>query len=155
MSNLRNNALSTTSLFTSTLLNKDTYYRVQKVNLPGLSISNIETAMNMGIALNFPGTTVQYQLLTLTLIIDTQLNAWKEIVRYFQRLSTVNEGYNEDLTHMSLLQIYDSKNNYLFKIEFYGCLLHTLSDLDYDTTGNNEEFTIQIQIHYDYYKIVD
>lgn len=153
--NLRNNALSTNSLFSSTLLGKDIYYRVQNVILPGLSVMNINTDMNMGMMVNFQGSTVDYNPLNLKIIVDTKLNVWKTFVRFFQNISTPNQGHNNNLEHISLLQLYDSKNNLMFKVEFYGCMFKSISDLDYDFTSNNEELTLELNLDYDYYKIIE
>jgi hypothetical protein len=150
--NARNNSLNTSTLFNTTLFTPDTKYRIQHWTIPGLVVSHQQMNSRSG-PINLQGDSVDYNPLTVKLLVDEKLNSWKEIVSVFQKYQIPGTNTCIPITGESIVEVYDSKNNYLFKVIFHNCYLHTLSDLDYTTTDDNEEITLDLSIVYDFYTI--
>ena len=50
------------------------------------------------------------------------------------------------------IQMNNNKGHKLFKIEFYHCRIENIADIVLDTTDETTEYTLPIDIRYDYYK---
>lgn len=150
--NIRSNALDTGSLFTTTLFTPDTSYYVQEVNLPGVSINHPVENTRVG-TINLQGDVLSYNNLNLRLLVDEKLNLWKEILATFQKYHIPGTNTCEPVVGESFLEVYDGKNNYMFKVSFHNCYLSNLEDLNYMSTSDNETLVLGLTIVYDYYTI--
>jgi hypothetical protein len=150
--NSRSYSLGTNSLFTTTLLSSASSYFIQEWNLPGISINHQTESTKVGI-INLQGDINEYAPLDLKLIVDEDLLLWKEIVQVFQKYQIPGTNQCEPITGESFIELYDSKNKYLFKVVFHNCYFKNLGDLRYMTTDDNEIITVDLSIVYDYYTI--
>ena len=152
MKNVRSNALNTNSLFTTTLFTPDTAYHIQDANIPGISITHPQETTRVGIV-NFQGNIITYNELSVKLLVDEDLLAWKEIVKIFQTYHVPGTSDCLPIVGESFMEIFDSKSNYLFKICFHNCYLHSLGDLSYTTTDDNNLVILDVVLVYDYYTV--
>lgn len=150
--NSRSYSLNTNSLFNTTLLSSSTSYFIQEWNLPGISINHQVENTKAGI-INLQGDITEYAPLDLKLIVDEDLLLWKEIVQVFQKYQIPGTSECTPITGDSFIELYDSKNKYLFKVVFHNCYFKNLGDLRYMTTDDNETITVDLSIVYDYYTI--
>ncbi len=150
--NLRSNQLNTHTLFNTTLLSSDNNYRVQQWNIPGISCEHPVISSRSG-NMNLQSERVDYEPLDIKLIGDQNLILWKEIVGVFQTYHIPSTNTSEKKLGQSWVEVYNSKNEYLFKIVFHDCYIKSLDSLDYTTMEDNEAVIIGMTIVYDYYTI--
>jgi len=123
----------------------------QSVQHPGASVSAVEVAMPRIQGLPMPGDTISYGELTLNLILDEDLTAYKEVQKW---LEDSVYGKVDKIHHDITLIILTSHNNLCAKIKYKNCiptqlgaieLTSTTGDVTYvnfDTTFRFTEFEI-------------
>jgi hypothetical protein len=147
--NTRSNTLQTNTQFVSTLLNPELLYTIQNWSIPGIRVEHQNTGTTVGMYV-FQGETIEYSQLQLQIIVDEQLSVWKSIVNVFQSYQTNN---CTPIEGESFVEVYDSKNKYLFKVVFHNSYLLSVSDLNYVSTDDNEIITVELTIMYSDYSI--
>jgi hypothetical protein len=152
MDNLRNNGLNTHSLFNTTLFSPQTKYRIQEWVIPGMTMNHIQQQTKVGIV-NLQGDIMEYNDLEIKLLVDENLSLWKEIVGVLQTYHKPGTNICETTIGDAWVEVYDSKNKYLFRINFKNCYIKSLEDLRYLTTDDNEVVTVGLILIYDYYVI--
>lgn len=150
--NNKNNSLNTNSLFNSTLLSPEAKYTIQEWNIPGLTISHPEMNTRSG-PMFLQGDFLQYNTLDMKILVDEELVVWREFIGIFQKYQIPGTNTCIPITGDSFIEVYDSKNKYLFKVYFYNCYFKAIGDLRYMTNEDNEIITTDISIAYDYYTI--
>jgi hypothetical protein len=154
MSNIRNFGLSSNILFNSTMFDEQQVYSVQTVDIPGMSVNHLVQDSPAGTFV-LPGNIVSFEPLKLSIIVDEHLDVWNTFYNYLQNYHVVGTtDYHCNKHEISWLEIYDNKNNYLFKIEFNNCYLKSVSSLKYASDANDSTLSVDIEILYDYYTIV-
>jgi len=152
---IRNFTHNSNFIFTTNLFNDEqTSYGIQEVNLPGMSFSHIQVQRHSVLG-NIQGDTITYNDLSLNIIVDEELNTWKEIVNKMQEMRNPEISTAEKKEEMGYLEIQDDNTNKVLKLEFYGMIVESIDDLAYSTNGEDEIITMGVTIKYDYYQIVD
>ena len=152
---IRNFTHNSNFIFTTNLFNDEqTSYGIQEVNLPGMSFSHIQVQRHSVLG-NIQGDTITYNDLSLNIIVDEELNTWKEIVNKMQEMRNPDVSTAEKKEEMGYLEIQDDNTNKVLKLEFYGMIVESIDDLAYSTNGEDEIITMGVTIKYDYYQIVD
>ena len=152
---IRNFTHNSNFIFTTNLFNDEqTSYGIQEVNLPGISFSHIQVQRHSVLG-NIQGDTITYNDLSLNIIVDEELNTWKEIVNKMQEMRNPEISTAEKKEEMGYLEIQDDNTNKVLKLEFYGMIVESIDDLAYSTNGEDEIITMGVTIKYDYYQIVD
>jgi len=137
-------------------------YFVQAVNLPSLSLQS--TTINTPFsALSVPGNQINFGTLTLTFIVDEDMQSWYEIYNWIFKLGNP-KGYdkrgglqdNDELinsvTSDATLFIKTNANNPNFKIEFFGVYPTDLGDMQFSSVDNQEFITSTVTFNYTYYE---
>lgn len=123
----------------------------QSVNHPGASVSAVEIPVPRVQGLPMPGDTISYGELSLNLILDEDLTAYKEVQKWLED-SVYNkvDGIHHDITVIVLT----SHNNFCAQIKYKNCiptqlgaieLTSTTGDVTYinfDTTFRFTEFVL-------------
>lgn len=151
----RNFSHTSNYLFGTNLLGDETVYAIQEVNLPGLSFSHIQASKNSA-NLFLQGDTLNFNDLTVNIIVDEELTVWKDIVNKMFKMREQYEGTGQlvDLENsMSWLEIQDDNTNKILKLEFYNCMIESIDDLSYNSTGEDDVITVSLTLKYDFYKI--
>ncbi len=154
MANLRNFTHSSNYVFQTNLFSEEeTNYAIQEVQLPGLSFSHIQAGRQSAM-LNLQGDTIQFNDLTLNLIVDEKLQVWKDVVNKMIRMRDAYSTHGESIEDMSFLEIHDDNSKLVLKLEFSGCMISSIDDLTFTTISEDEIITCAVTIKYDYYQIV-
>ena len=126
---------------------------VQEVNLPGYSIGQLENRWQSMVDKR-PGDSMEFNDLTLTILVDEQLEIYKEI--YKSLVYSHNPVTN---TLQITKQIFDgylflltNKNNLQHMIHFYDCWIKSLDDIQLShSTSEDEQLVLTMTIAYNYY----
>jgi len=140
------NFLFQTNLFTE----EETTYAIQECPLPGLSFSHIQIGARSVLG-NVQGDTLNFNDLTISLIIDEELKVWKEIVQKMLKMRNPENSLGEQIQKYSYLEIHDDNSKEVLKLEFIDCTIESIDDLMYNTTSQDEVITCSVTIKYDYY----
>lgn len=153
MPNNRNFTHSSNFIFITNLFNDEqTSYAVQEVNLPGLSFSHVQASTRSSM-LNLQADTLNFNDLTLNLVVDENLKVWKEIVGKLTRMRDASTTEGENIEEMSFLEVHDDNSKLVLKLEFSGCMIESIDDLSFSTISEDEIITCSVTLKYDYYQV--
>ena len=150
MRNVKNFSHSSSVYFVMDIFGREVTYNVQRVNLPGISFSNIELAKTAQRFLK-QGDTPTYNTLSVDIILDENLEIWKEIVSTFQKMTIEGDGDMYLTEFSSFLHIFDEKDKSILKLDFIDCVLQSIGDIEFDTTSDDEELTLTLTIDYAFF----
>ena len=137
-------------------------YFVQAVNLPSLSLQS--TTINTPFsALSVPGNQISFGTLSLTFIVDEDMQSWYELYSWIFKLGNPKGfdkrgGLKDDdelinsVTSDATLFIKTNANNPNFKIEFYGVYPTELGDMQFSSVDNQDFITSTVTFNYTYYE---
>lgn len=156
MKNHRNYAHSSNIQLTTRLFeNEDTTYYIQGVNLPGINNGNIQLSTQFG-QLQVVGDVSEYETLTLSIIMDEELDVYQTIIKYCQNIHQPGTLINAIPEHKDItLTLLNNNNKVLFRIKFYNCYLESISGINYTFNTPNSELTTELLIKYNYFEILD
>ena len=152
--NAKNFNHSSNIYFGCDLFSRDFIANVQRVNLPGISFNNISMD-KMATHFFKQGCTPVYSTLSLDLIIDENLNIWKEMVNKLQTMTSVGVGDLTMTEFTSFIHIFNEKDKSILKIDFIDCILNSLGDIQFESTGDDTELVTTLTIDYAFYRIND
>ena len=138
---------------------------IQKINLPGISLTPTEYATPM-LGLPEVGDHMTWGNLILTYKVDEDFNSWFEIFNWLTGIATFNNSdqYNT-MEHQPLysghgiksdisLIVLDSNRNPNFTIQYHDAYPINLSSLNFDTTQADIQYLgATVVFKYDYYSI--
>lgn len=140
---------------------------VQTASVPGISLSETPIT-NPFVDIYSPGEKAIYDLLTVTFIVDEDIQAWKEIHDWI-RAMTFPKEFSEyrDLSRLSRyskpefpqfsdasLTLLTSSNKANYRFKFYDCFPTSLSTFIMSTTdGPDTTLTADATFRYNYYDI--
>lgn len=148
--NSRNFSHQSNVFFSCSLLGRNFTAFVQRVTLPGISFANIELSKT-AVKFYTQGDTPTYNPLSVDLILDDNLELWREIAT---KLQTMTEEGGGDMLFQefdSFIHIFNEKDKSILKIQFKHCFIEALGDIDYDATADDAELTLNLTINYAYY----
>jgi len=137
-------------------------YFVQAVNLPSLSLQS--TTINTPFsALSVPGNQISFGTLSLTFIVDEDMQSWYELYNWIFKLGNPksfdkrgglkdNDELLNSVTSDATLFIKTNANNPNFKIEFYGVYPTELGDMQFSAVDNQDFITSTATFNYTYYE---
>jgi len=126
---------------------------VVQTNIPGLQLSHFETGSRRGAKLHIHGDTVNYNDLSVTILVDEEFRSYLEFYDKFM------QGFNpEDGTYFTddfncYVQINDNQGDPLFRVDYFNCKLASTDDITLDSQNDQEYITFTVNFAYDYYKI--
>lgn len=138
--------------FSSNLFGREFNAFVQRVNLGGISLSNIELSKT-SVKFFTQGDTPTYETLTLDIIIDDELYLYEEIINKFQRMTKVGQGDMRLTEFTSFINIYNEKDKSILRIQYNNCFLSNVSGLEYDASGEDTHLTLTLSIDYSYFEL--
>ena len=137
-------------------------YFVQVVNLPSLSLQS--TTINTPFsALSVPGNQISFGTLSLTFIVDEDMQSWYELYSWIFKLGNPkgfdkrgglkdNDKLLDSVTSDATLFIKTNANNPNFKIDFYGAYPTELGDMQFSAVDNQDFITSTATFNYTYYE---
>jgi len=123
------------------------------VNIPGISFNHPELSTRSGSKLNLGGDTLSYNSLALEVLLDEQFLVYEELTKkIFDSVNPVSGAFAmPDFDFW--VQINNSKGNYTMKIDFTNCRIESIGDITFEPSSDETEFTLSIELKYDYYKV--
>lgn len=150
--NNRNFTHTSNFIFGTNLFSEDVTYYAQTINVPGISFGHIESSTR-SVKFNLQSDTMEFSPLNITLIVDEQLENWKQIFKTLKRMREQDKGTGEKVEEYLWIEIHDDNSQKILHLDFYGAMLESLGDLTFNTTSEDEIVTTDIVIKYDYYDI--
>jgi len=132
---------------------KNIMLNITEVSGLGISISPTETPFGGNRAM-LPGTTVQYNELTLSVILDDKLEALEQVYTYMNTLKdTSTDTADDQHTFQGLLRTFDGMYYPQVEFTFHHCWIASLGDLTLSTTiTESEPIILSVGIQYDYFE---
>lgn len=136
---------------------------VQSVNLPSLALQS--TTVNTPFAqLSIPGSQLTFGQLTLSFIIDEDMQSWYELYSWMFTLGnptslnkrgnlTEEPGKINSVTSDGTLFIKTNSNNPSWKVNFVDMYPNDLGDITFSTTESQEFLTSTVTFNYTYYQV--
>lgn len=132
---------------------KNIPFFIINVNIPGINFSHPMIGGRHSVQNKLPSDNVQYNNLTLEMLIDEDLIIYKEIFDIINSQINIEEGKFSGFDFDYWIEITNSKNEKVLKLDFYGCRIESISDIILDSQDDSTEYTLTLDISYDYYKI--
>lgn len=128
-------------------------FYLTSVNLPGLSFNHIIAGGKAG-KFTVTGDTLTYNTLSFEMLIDEDFKIYHEFMDKVTANINPEKGTFAGQTFDFWIQINNNKGNKLFKVEFYGCCISSIGDIELDSQDDITEHNMGIEISYDYFKII-
>lgn len=150
--NYNNLAQNTNFLAGSSKLQLTPFY-LQSVNIPGVSISHPEIGGRSSHKMKLTGDTVQYNPLSIELIIDEDFLIFHEFMDIVNQNISSETGTFGDLSFDFWVEVTNSKGNKLFKVEFDNCRIESIADVFLNTQDIDSQI-LSVSFLYDKYRII-
>lgn len=158
MNNFNTNNFSQSSNYKIFLpfLGKEVVY-AQTVSLPGINHNPTQMYLGSGKKAYVLGDGVDYDPITITLIIDEKFRIYKKLVEFFFKKIHPNSGVLEpDPTDFSIgVEITDNLGKPIIAFEYYGCQLQNLGAIMLGSNSIDVENTTDLTIVFSDMQMVD
>lgn len=132
--------------------NKEIELQVQKANIPGITLGSIDVNW-MSMKDKRTGDSIEYDSLSLDIIIDEDLKSYKQIYDNLILAHNPETNVLEVQKHIfdGVLNLTTNKNNIQHSIFFKDCWIKSISDISLETTSSEDESivtTLDIQFNW-------
>jgi hypothetical protein len=145
--------ISKSSNFNLTLRNdlKQIEFNCQGVNLPGISLGQINMPF-FGQTNEIPGDSISWNPLSVNVLCDEDFNAFFEAFDLMTKTKKIDGTYNLEIaTFDAILMLATNKNNIKRIITFKNAWITDISDLTFETTGDDSFLTFSLTLKYTTY----
>lgn len=149
--NYNNLALATNYIASSPAF-KNIPFFMTNVVLPGWSINHHEYNGQFSTMMNAGGNIINYNVLSLDLLIDEDYIIYGELYDLLQKHINIEDGTFDDFTFEFFIELTNSKGNKVMKFDFYNCRIASVLDIVLDSQTQDTQITLSMDIVYDYYK---
>lgn len=130
----------------------DTIYFCQKVNLPGVQVSEIPH-VTPNLDLFVPGTKITYGSFDIEFLVNEDLTSWLYIYNWIKGITT-DMNYRAYPKVQAILTIYSNQNNPKFRIKYNDIFPLSLGDIEFDTTLSAEDHLVsRASFRFNYFDI--
>lgn len=130
----------------------DTIYFCQKVNLPGVQVSELPH-VTPNLDLFVAGTKITYGSFDIEFLVNEDLTSWLYIYNWIKGITT-DMNYRAYPKVQAILTIYSNQNNPKFRIKYNDIFPLNLSDIEFDTTLSAEDHLIsRASFRFNYFDI--
>lgn len=129
-------------------------FYVQTCNIPGMNFSLPEIGGRSGLKLNLSNDNVTFNSLSLTVIIDEDFQIYKEFTDIVFKSINLEAGSFANRSFDFWVEITDDMGKNVMKVEYSGCRIESIGDLELDSADDSTEHTFSVEIKFDYYKII-
>lgn len=129
---------------------------VTSTNLPGFTLGGLDISRPV-VKDSRPGDSLTFNDLSLTVLCDEDLNAYKEIYTYIIKSANPNTGELDISSPVfdSTLFLMTNKNNVQHKIVFYNSFFKEIGDLQFETTSSeDEQLTFTIGLGFSFFNFI-
>ena len=127
----------------------DTIYFCQKVNIPGVTITEL-TQVTPNLDLFVPGTKISYGNFDMEFLVNEDLSSWLFIHNWMRGITT-DMSYRTQPKAEAILTVFSNQNNPKIRIKYRDIFPLSVSDIQFDTTQSAEEHmyaTASFKINY-------
>lgn len=148
----------------------DVTYFCQEVNIPGISLQNIQTSSPV-LDFHVAGNKLNFSSFSIKFMVDEKVQSWKNIYYWFQSiaspkgfderntLANIQNAYKQSkLTSYSdaVLTVLSNLNNPILRVHLVGLFPINLSDIQFDTTLSADHIiTADATFICEYFEFVD
>lgn len=130
----------------------DTIYFCQKVNLPGVQLTELPQ-VTPNLDLFVPGTKITYGTFDIDFLVNEDLSAWLYIHDWIRGITT-DQQYRTKPRCQAILTVYSNQNNPRFRIKFMDIFPLSLGDIEFDTTLSAEDhLSAKASFRFNYFDI--
>ena len=130
----------------------DTIYFCQKVNLPGVQVSELPH-VTPNLDLFVPGTKITNGSFDIEFLVNEDLTSWLYIHNWIKGITT-DMNYRSYPKVQAILTIYSNQNNPKFRIKYNDIFPLNLGDIEFDTTLSAEDHLIsRASFRFNYFDI--
>lgn len=147
-----NNIAQKTNFILGTSMLPKSVMMCQTVSIPGVSVSHPAIGGRFGVQLHVGADKTDYSEVSFDVLLDEDLEIFKEVLSLMQKQVQPGTGVFEDLDWEFWLQVNNNKGHALFRIDFVHSRLVSLSDISLDSMDDGQN-TMTLTITYDYYTI--
>lgn len=130
---------------------------VNGCNIPGFALGQLAIGRPV-VTDKRPGDSLDYNDLSVSVICDEELKAYKEIYNYLILAANPNTGdleINETVFDCTV-QLLTNKNNLQHKIHFYNAFIKSVSDINLESTTTESEAPIfNVEFGYSFFNFED
>lgn len=146
-------ALSNKFNLTLPLNKRELDLNVQSIDGLGLAVNSLPQAYQ-GFTHYIPGDSIQFDPLTLTVLLDEDYEIFKSLITEIFSLVNPKTGKMASPERFDgILSFHDPKNRVLFKLVFKDCWISGFSAMDRDVKGDDTPTVIQLSLIYDSFEI--
>lgn len=129
-------------------------FYLTSVNIPGINLAHSEIGGRYGSKLNVTADNVTFNALSFEMLVDEDFEIYHEFMSKINDNINVETGSFASQEFDFWVEVNNNKGNKLFKMEFYNCRIETIGDIQLDTQDDITEYTMTVDLKYDYYKII-
>lgn len=123
------------------------------LNVPGINLGSPDTGARYGAALKLSGDTIQYNTLAFEMLIDEDFQIYQELMGLLNNNISIESGTFGNFQFDFYIELNNSKGHKVLKLNFSGCRLLSIGDIQLDTTDEQTEHTITMELAYDFYEL--
>ena len=128
-----------------------------ETNIPGITIGSMDLNYQSMVR-KMPGNSITYDELTLTILIDKELNTYKELMSILNIThNPITNTYdaNQEVFDAYLL-LNSNKNNPFAQLHFYDMWIETFSAISLtSTSGDDNPYNCTLGLRYNFYVLED
>lgn len=142
----------------------NTTFFLQSINLPSITLNSVAT-QSPYVQVNTPGNILAFEQLSVTYIVDEDMQAWKDIYSWITAMGnptsqnklgnlTTEPGKSNSTISNAVLLVKSNSNNVNLKFSFKNIFPTELGSLQFTSTESQEFLTSTATFLYDYYEII-
>ena len=128
---------------------------IQEATIPGITVGTIEVPVAGGLRDYRPGDSLSFNPLTLTVLCDEDLRAFKDVYDYILHLTHNPVTNNIEIdaeVFDAYLMLTTNKNNVKHRIHFHDMWIENITDLQLQTiSGDENSISFTLGLRYNYY----
>ena len=133
----------------------DEFTYVQNISLPGLNLSPPQANLG-GKTIYTGGDHIDYDPITVSFIIDEQMNLYKKLLKYILKRIHQNDGTIDPLKEFTCgVEITDSKGVSILCLMYYGCKITNLGDIQLISNAEDTEQILSLTFNFDDFELID
>ena len=132
---------------------KNIPFFLTNLNIPGVVLNHPEIGGRDSARIKLAGDTAIYNSLTFDMLIDEDFVIYQEVMSIIKKNVGVETGTFGNFYFDFFIEISNSKGNKVLKLDFSNCRIENISDIDLSSQDSSTEYTMSMEIVYDYYEI--
>ena len=151
----RNNLAQKTNFIAGSDKFKDITFYLTTVNIPGMTFAPVDVGGRDSVQIKLASDVVTFSSLSLEMLIDEDLLIYKELMGIINEHINIEEGTFTELVFDFWIELKNSKNAKILKVEFVNCRIESIGDISFDVQDDVTEQTLSLELAYDYYQFED